>query len=77
MPIAKFKADTIALNKAIHKFSTDESVPGTGNEHPQFLKSYLLFDYHIQNFLELWKMIGGFDEQSIESTHPQFNQFLH
>ena len=74
--IAKFKADTIALNKAIHKFVTDEPVPGTGNEHPQFLKSHLLFDYHIQDFLELWETLGGFDEQSIESTHPQFNQLL-
>ena len=74
---AKFKADTIALNRAIHQFVTDEPVPGTGNEHPRFLKSHLLFDYHIQDFLELWETLGGFDEQSIESTHPQFNQLLH
>jgi hypothetical protein len=40
------------------------------------LKSHLLFDYHIQDFLELWETLGGFDEQSIESTHPQFNQLL-
>ena len=74
--IVKFKADTIALNKALHLFVSDEPVPGTGNAHPQFLKSHLLFDYHIQDFLELWETLGGFDEQSIESTHPQFNQLL-
>ena len=74
--ISKFKANTIALNKAIHKFVTDEPIPGTGNTHPTFLKSHLLFDYHIQDFLETWETLGGFDEQSIESTHPQFNQLL-
>mmetsp|Transcript_41414 Transcript_41414/g.86931 ORF Transcript_41414/g.86931 Transcript_41414/m.86931 type:complete len:355 (-) Transcript_41414:50-1114(-) len=74
--IAQFKKDTIALNKAIHKYVTDEPVPGTGNTHPQFLKAHLLFDYHIQYSLEKWETLGGFDEQSIESTHPQFNQLL-
>jgi len=74
--IAQFKADTIALNKAIHKFVDDEPVPGTGNGLPEFLKSHLLFDYHIQDFLELWETLGGFDEQSMESTHPEFNQLL-
>ena len=74
--IAKFKANTIALNKAIHKFVTDEPVPGTGNTHPTFLKSHLLFDYHLQDFLETWETLGGFDEQSIESTHPEFNKLL-
>jgi len=43
---------------------------------PQFLKAHLLFDYHIQFTLERWETLGGFDEQSIESTHPQFNQLL-
>ena len=74
--IAKFKANIITLNKAIHKFVADEPVLGTGIEHPKFLESHLLFDYHIQDFLELWETLGGFDEQSIESTHPQFNQLL-
>jgi hypothetical protein len=74
--IAQFKVDTIALNEALHDFVTNEPVPGTGNKLPQFLKSHLLFDYHIQDFFELWESLGGFDEQSIESTHPIFNQLL-
>ena len=74
--IAQFKANTIAFNEAITKFVTDEPVPGTGNSLPEFLKSHLLFDYHIQDFWELWETLGGFNEQSIESTHPEFNQLL-
>ncbi|KAL7523386.1 hypothetical protein ACHAXR_000154 [Thalassiosira sp. AJA248-18] len=30
----------------------------------------------MQDFLETWETLGAFDEQSIESTHPQFNQLL-
>jgi len=45
-------------------------------DEPTFLKSHLLFDFHLQEFLETWETLGGFDEQSIESTHPQFNQLL-
>ena len=45
-------------------------------ELPSFLKSHLLFDYHIQEQLEMWETLGGIDEQSIESTHPVFNELV-
>jgi hypothetical protein len=74
--IARFKGDTIALSKAIHDFVENEPVPGTKNCLPAFLKSHLLFGFHVQDFLERYENLGCFDEQSIESTHPQFNQLL-
>jgi len=70
--IAQFKADTIALDQALQEFVSNESA----SELPTYLKSHLLFDYHIQEFFELWETVGGFDEQSIESTQPIFNQLL-
>jgi len=74
--IACFKEDTIALSKLIHEFVENEPVPGTKNSLPAFLKSHLLFGFHVQDFLERYENLGCFDEQSIESTHPQFNQLL-
>ena len=74
--IARFKIATIALNKAILKFCSDDTVPGAENKPPTFLKAHLLFGFHIQDFFEIWETIGGLDEQSIEGTHPEFNQQL-
>jgi len=45
--IAQFKADAIALNQALQEFVSNEPVPGTGNKLPTYLKSHILFDYHI------------------------------
>ena len=51
-------------------------MPGLDVELPSSLKSHLLFDFHLQDFLEKWGTLGGFDEQNIESTHPVFNQLV-
>ena len=45
-------------------------------ELPTFLKSHILFDFHLQDFLETWGSLGAFSEENIESTHPIFNQLL-
>ena len=74
--IAQFKSDTIALKKAIGNLVSKPPVPGLDLKVPSFLKSHLLFNFEIQQFLELWETLGGFDEQSIESTHPDFNELL-
>ena len=50
--IRQFKVDTISLKKLIREFVDEEPVPGTNNEYPTFLKSHLMFDFHIQHFLE-------------------------
>ena len=51
--IAQFKVDAIALSKAIRDFVKKEPVPGTENSLPVFLKSNLLFGFHVQDFLKL------------------------
>ena len=75
--IARFKVLTIALYKAINIFVSEETVPGTGNNHPAFLKGHILFGFLIQDFFEIWEPICALDEQSIDSTHPEFNQLIH
>ena len=74
--IQQFKRDTIELNIAIHKFVEEPPVPDAKIGHPTFLKSHLLFDYHIQDFLERWGSLGAFSEENIESTHPIFNKLM-
>ena len=73
--ITEFKTDTIALKRAVADFIKNEPVPGTDNTLPTFLKSHILFDNHIQEFLVLWETIGAFDEQGIESTHPNLMNY--
>ena len=72
----KFKENTAALNKEINLLVTDPPVPGCGIKHSKQLKSHLLFDGEIHDFLLSWRTLGGVDEQNIESIHPQFNQLL-
>ncbi|KAL7544936.1 hypothetical protein ACHAWF_015152 [Thalassiosira exigua] len=55
---------------------SNEPVPGLNIDHPTFLKSHLLFDFHLQFRIERFETLGGIDEQNIESTHPVFNQLL-
>ena len=74
--IKKFEQDVIALNKALNKLVEDRPVPGANVELPTFLKSHLMFDYHIQDDLVRWETLGGIDEQSMESTHPAWNTLM-
>ena len=74
--IARFKVATIALNKAIIKFHSEQTVPGAEHKPPTFLEGRLLFGFHLQDFSEIWETLGGLDEQSTEGTHPQFNQLV-
>jgi hypothetical protein len=48
-------------------------VPGLILKPSKQLKSHLLFDGEVFDFLELWLSLGAFDEQSIEGVHPEFN----
>ncbi|KAL7530231.1 hypothetical protein ACHAWF_003292 [Thalassiosira exigua] len=74
--IAKFKTDTIAIIVAIDKFVSEKPVPGLSIDPPTFLKSHQLFDFHLQYQIERFETLGRIDEQTIESTHPVFNQLL-
>ena len=74
--ITQFKLDIIALLKVIRDFVKIEPVPGTDNDLPVFLKSHLLFRFHMQDLLELYKNPGCFAKHSIESTCPQFKRVL-
>jgi hypothetical protein len=74
--ISKFKNDWQSLKRSINKFVQEQPVPGANIKHPSFLKSHILFDKHIQEFLEIWETLGAFDEQGIEGIHPQWNQLL-
>ena len=74
--IIKFKTDWQSLKKSINKFVQEQPVPDADIKYPAFLKSHILFDKHIQEFLEVWETIGAFDEQGIEGTHPKWNQLL-
>ena len=65
--IRQFKLDTIELNKAINKFVTEEPVPGTNIGLSTFLKSHLLFDYHIQYWLELCETLGGVGRKTLRA----------
>ena len=68
-----FKENTIALNKAINQLITNPPVPGCQLKHSKQLKSHLLFDREILEFLMKWRTLGGVDEQDTESVYPQFN----
>ena len=70
----KFKGNTIALNKAIHKLIMNPPVPGCELKHSKQLKSHLLFDWEIFQLPMTWRTLGGVDEQNTEGVHPQFNQ---
>ena len=74
--IEQFKQNTILLNIAINDLVTKNPVPGADLDIPTFLKSHILFDFHLQDFLETWGSLGAFAEENIESTHPIFNQLL-
>ena len=72
----KFDKNVTALNKAIHSLITNPPVPGCVLKHSKQLKSHLLFDLEISNFLRRWRTLGAVDEQNIEGVHPQFNQLV-
>ena len=54
-----FRTNTKALNKEINSLINDPPIPGCGLKLSQQLKSHLLFDWEIQDFLELWRTLGG------------------
>ena len=70
----RFKENIIKMNKAIHSLITNPPVPGCGLNFSKQLKSHLLFDWEILDFLLRWRTLGGVDEQNVEGTHPRFNQ---
>ena len=75
--IKKFNLDMIALNEAIAKIVEDPPGPGFVIERPSLLKYHLLFDFHLQDFLKKrGTLLGGIDEQNVESTHPMFHWHL-
>jgi hypothetical protein len=73
---SRFKENTSEMNKEINSLITDPSVPGCKLKHSKQLKSHLLFDWEIYDFLMSWRTLGGADEQNIEGVHPQFNQLV-
>ena len=74
--IQQFKSDLGELKKLIHRLANKDApiIPGLDLDTPTFLKSHFLFT-HLFDLLVNWETIGGLDEQNIESTHPEFNNF--
>ena len=71
-----FEENITELNKAVHSLITKTPVPGCELKHSKQLKSHLLFDWEIRDFLKTWRTLGAVDEQNIEGVHPQFNQLV-
>ena len=72
----KFEDNIKELNKAVHSLVMNPPVPGCKLKHSKQLKSHLLFDWEIRDFLKRWRTLGAVDEQNIEGVHPQFNQLV-
>ena len=72
----QFKENTEKLKREINLLVTSPPVPGCGIKYPKGLKLHLLLDGEAAAFLWVWHTFGGFDEENIESSHPQFNQLL-
>ena len=62
--ITQFKENTVELNKAVNSLITNPPVPGCKLKYSKQFKSHLLFDYEIQDFSEIWGILGGVDEQN-------------
>ena len=71
-----FKTNTKALNKEIYSLINNPPIPGCGLKLLQQLKSHILFDLEIHDFLAAWRTLGGVDEQNVEGVHPKFNQLV-
>ena len=71
--IKKFKETTIELTKAIQNLIVAPPVPGCELKYSKQLKSHLLFDGEIHDFLSIWGTLGALDEQNTKGVHPQFN----
>ena len=71
--IEGFKLNTMALNKAIQQLISHPPVPGCKLKYSKQLKSHLLFDLEILDFLMIWANLGAIDDQSIEGVHPILN----
>ena len=74
--ILKCEENINELNKAIHSLVTNPPVAGCELKYSKQLKSHLLFDWEILDFLKTWMTLGAFDEQNIEGVHPQFSQLV-
>ena len=62
-----------SAKKQINSLVTNRPVPGCRFKHSRELKSHLLFDREIHDFLLTWRTFRGIDKQNIEGVHPQFN----
>ena len=74
--IEQFKENTIELTKAIQNLITTPTVPVCILKHSRQLKSHLLFDGEIYEFLAQWKTLGALDKQHTKGVHPKFNNLL-
>ena len=72
----KFKENTEQLRQEINLLVDSPPVPGCEIKYPKQLKWHILVNGEAVAFLWRWHTFGGFDEQNIESSHPQFNQLL-
>ena len=72
----KFEEIITAMSKAINSLIKNPPVPGCALKHSKQLKSHLLFDWEIRDFLQAWRTLGAVDEQNIEGVHPHFNQLV-
>ena len=71
-----FEKNILELNKAVNSLIKTPPVPGCKLKHSKQLKSHLLFDWEVHDFLKTWRTLGAVDEQNIEGVHPQFNQLV-
>jgi len=76
--IKQFEANVDKLRELIHDLIKGETpvIPGWKQKLPSSLKSHLLFFGHLVAQLKLWRTLGCFDEQNIESAHAIWNALL-
>ena len=73
--INKFEVDEKMLRDEIKNFiEEDPPIPGMDLKLPKQLKTHLLFDRHLLQWLKDWGTLGGLGEQNIETCHAIWNQ---
>ena len=74
--IEQFQENTIELTKAIQYLITTPTVSVCILKHSRQLKSHLLFDGELYEFLVQWKTLEALDEQNTRGVHPKCNNLL-